>query len=148
MKRLLVFCVLGMAVVACNKDKFKTEPQVEIKSFGPKEVFKDGIFTLKATIKDKEGDLQDSVKLVRKLYSGTTLLTTDTIRMSTKEFGFPDHSTIDLTAQFSYGQLRQGYIFQNLPSQDRNISIGLIVKDKAGHVSNYAESDKILLHKL
>jgi hypothetical protein len=148
MKRILIFCVLATAIAGCKKDKFKTEPQVEIKSFGPAEVQKGEIFAFRATIRDKEGDLQDSVRLARKIYSGTTLLTTDTLFFSIKDFGFPDQSTIELQALFSYGEIRDGYIFQNLPSQDRNITIGIIVNDKAGHKSTYVESDKILLKKL
>jgi hypothetical protein len=145
MKRILVFCVLAAALAACSKDKFKTQPQVEIKSFGPSEVYKGQIFTLTATVRDKEGDVQDSLLLVRKLFTGTIPLSVDTIPYSLANFGFPNKQQVDVTAEFSYGELRDGYIFVNTQEKDRNLVMGLIIKDKAGHRSEYVESGTIVL---
>ena len=148
MKRFLIICVLATAILACNKDKFKTQPQVEIKSLAPSEVVKGQLFTFTATVRDKEGDVHDSVLLVRKRLTGNILLSVDTIRYSIKDFGFSDNSTIDISALFSYGELRDGTIFENLESQDRNLSIGIIVRDNAGNKSDYVESGQIVLKKL
>ena len=148
MKRILVFCVLLVAVFACNKDKFKTEPQVEIKSLSPSEVRKGQLFSLRAVVRDKEGDIQDSVFLIRKRFDGPDLLTVDTLRFSINDFGFPDKSEIEINAIFSYGEIRDNYIFENLENQDRDFALGVIVKDKAGHRSEYVESKKIVLKKL
>jgi hypothetical protein len=147
MKKLFILCFVVAALVACKKDKFKTEPQVEIKSFGPKDVFNKDVFTFRATVRDKEGDLQDSVRLVRKYYSGSTLFIVDTLPYYIKSFNFPDKQTIEIVAQFSYGELRQDYIFQNLLLQDRDFVVGIIVRDRAGNKSSYVESDRIVLHK-
>jgi hypothetical protein len=148
MKRLLVFCVVVLALIGCDKDKFKTEPQVEIKSLAPDEVNKGELFTFRAIVRDQEGDLQDSVLLVRKRFSGGTQLTVDTLRYYIGNLAFPDKSVIEVSAIFSYGELRDGYIFANLESQDREFALGIIVRDKAGHRSEYQESDKILLKRL
>lgn len=148
MKKIIVFSVLAVGLFACSKDKFKTEPQVEIKSFGPDQVRKGEIFSMRAVVRDKEGDVQDSVLLVRKRWTGTTLLSQDTIRYHIDDFDFPATDEIEIQFLFSYGELKEGYIFTNLENQDRNFSVGIIVRDKAGHRSNYAESDKIVLKKL
>jgi hypothetical protein len=148
MKRLLLFSVLILALVACDKDKFKTEPQVEIKSFGPSEVNKGEFFTFRAVVRDQEGDLLDSVLLVRKRFNGNVELTVDTLPYSTSNFGNPVKTVIEVSAVFSYGELRDGYIFANLENQDREFALGIIVKDKAGHRSEYVESDKIVLKQL
>ena len=140
--------MFATAFFACSKDKFKTEPQVEIKSLGPDEVNKGEIITFRAIVRDKEGDLQGNVKLVRKRFTGNVQISVDTLPYSIANFGFPDKSVIEVTAQFSYGELRDGYIFANLENQDREFSVGIIVEDKAGHESEYKESDKILLKKL
>ena len=137
-----------MAVFACSKDKFKTEPQVEIKSLAPSEVRKGELFSLRAIVRDKEGDLQDSVLLVRKRFAGNTQPTVDTLRDDISNFTFPDKNVIEVTAVFSYGELRDGYIFANLESQDRDFAVGIIVRDKAGHRSEYVESEKIVLKQL
>ncbi len=148
MKKLLPFLIVVMAVFACSKDKFKTEPQVEIKSLAPSEVRKGELFSLRAIVRDKEGDLQDSVLLVRKRFAGNTQLTVDTLRYDISNFTFPDKNVIEVTAVFSYGELRDGYIFANLESQDRDFAVGIIVRDKAGHRSEYVESEKIVLKQL
>jgi hypothetical protein len=148
MKRILVFCVLATVIFACSKDKFKTEPQVEIKSIDPDVVQKGQFFTLRAIVRDKEGDLQDSVLLVTKRYAGDILLgNPDTLRYSIKEFNSPTKSEIEISAVYSYGELRDGFIFQNLENSDRDFAVGIIVTDNAGHRSPYVESKKILLKK-
>ena len=149
MKRFFVFAFLVLSLLACDKDKFKTEPQVEIKSLSPSEVRKGDIFSLRAVIRDKEGDLQDSVYLVRKRFNGNTLLgLPDTLRYNISVFGFPNKSELELEAVFSYGELRDGTIFANLEGADRNFAVGVIVRDKAGNKSEYVESEKIVLKKL
>src|SRR4051812_24108453 len=121
MKRVLIFCVVATVFLGCTKDKFKTEPQVEIKSFGPDEVHKGEFITLRAIARDKEGDLQDSVLLVKKRFAGTQLLTpVDTIRLSIKDFRSPVNSEIEISAVFSYGEIRDGFMFQNLENTDKN----------------------------
>lgn len=148
MKRVTLCVVMALALVACRKDKFKSEPQVEIKSLGPDVVQKGQLFTLRAEVTDKEGDLQDSVLLVRKRFAGNVQLTVDTLRYNLFDFNFPDKQTIEVSAIFSYGELIDGAIFANLESQDRQFAVGMIVRDKAGNRSNYAESNKITLKRL
>ena len=150
MKRLLVFCVLAMAVLACSKDKFKTEPQVEIKSFGPDEVNNKQTFSLRAIVRDKEGDLKDSVIFYRKRFVGNTLLSQDSfIRYSLQTFAFQPTSEIEVQINFSYGEDRSPtYIFQNLESgSDKQLVVGMVIKDQAGHRSEYVESKRITLKK-
>jgi hypothetical protein len=147
MKRILIFCALATVIFACDKDKFKTEPQVEIKSLNPEEAHKGDLITLRAIVRDKEGDTKDSVFVVRKVFTAN-VPKIDTLRFTLKEFGYPFKSEIELNAIFSYGEIRDGYIFQNLESSDKDFSVGIIVKDTAGHRSPYVESDKIVLKKL
>jgi len=150
MKKILLFCVVVAGVLACSKDKFKTEPQVEIKSLSPKEVLNKDIFTLRATVRDQEGDLKDSVKIVMKMFTpGVSVpLDIDTIRYSLGDFTFPNSSTIEVNLLFSYGEFRDGYLPVSLVNSDREFSVGLIVHDKAGNISEYKESEKIVLKKL
>jgi hypothetical protein len=148
MKKILI-AFLGITfLLACNKDKFKTEPQVKIKSLSPDDVYKGQAFRFNAEVTDKEGDLQDSVFLVSKRFNGATLLTTDTIPFSIQSLDFPDRTKIEVSAIFSYGEFVPGTIFQNLEGSDRQLAVGIIVRDKAGNRSQYVESDKITLRKL
>ena len=76
---LFVLIVLVVIATACNKDKFTTEPQVEVKSITPETVFNGNIINLKAKYTDDEGDL-DSAYVVYKWYNGATVVKADTFR--------------------------------------------------------------------
>lgn len=150
MKRILIVSVFAVALAACNKDNFKTVPTVKIESIGPSEVTNGDIIQLLATVTDKEGDLQDSVIVVRKKFNGSTLLTVDSsARVSLKGLGSPVKDKIELRISISYGKLLPEYaLFQDLERDfDRNFSVGLIVRDNAGNRSEYVESEQIVLKK-
>lgn len=146
MKKILLLAVAATVLFACGKDKFKTEPQVEIKSFGPSEVTLGQLFTLRAIVRDKEGDTNDSVLLVRKLQTNTGIRV-DTLRRSVASFGAPENSTIEITAITSYGRLLDNYLYVDAQTADRTIAFGVIVIDKAKHRSAYVESGTIILKK-
>ena len=149
MKKVLFVSVIAMALAACSKDSFQTVPQVKIESITPDEVYNGNIIQLVASVTDKEGDLQDSVLVVRKRYSGPTLLSDDTTRVSIKNLQSPEKSKIELRVSISYGKQYPEYaIYQPLEYDfDRDFTVGLVVKDNAGNRSEYAESKKIVLKK-
>ena len=72
MKKILLPLSGIIFLLACNKDKFKTVPQAEVKSLSPNDVVKGGVFKFVAKITDKEGDLKDTVYLVTKRYDFNT----------------------------------------------------------------------------
>ena len=153
MKRFAIYFILGIALVSCNKNKFKTQPQVQSISLSPNSVYLGQIFKLKATVTDKEADATDSVFLVEKLYNITTnfVLKTDTLRFTTTDFGVPSNDQYEFEADFDFGQTSvPGTIYASSDdnSVDRNFSVGIIIRDKAGHKSDYVESNKIVLQKL
>ena len=150
MKRILIVFAVVLGLAACSKDKFKTAPTVTIDSFGPAEVTNGNHFELRATVTDKEGDVQDSIILVRKKYVGSLVQVDSTAknRFSLKDLGAPVKDKIELQIRFVYGRIEDGAITQDLESDfDREISIGLIVIDNAGHRSDYVESNRITLKK-
>lgn len=152
MKRLFFFCLTACVLAACGKDKFQTVPQVEINSLGPSEVQKRQIIRLSATVTDDEGDLQDTVIIVRKRYNGTMLLGSadSSIRVKLSDFGVPIKRKFELTFDIPYGEQLQSYQYfqQQENAFDRNFAIGIIIKDNAGHRSEYVESEKIVLKKI
>ena len=152
MKMKIVALLLGFSVLlfmACKKDKFTTEPQLKFKSISPTTVIKGNIINLNVSFTDDEGDIQDSVILAVKKYNTSGgILTLDTFRLKMDPDGIPVARDGDLNVKFSYGEFITGAIFLNLESVDREVSFGLIIGDKAGHRSNYVESDKIMLKKL
>lgn len=145
-----IFLLLGVitAFAACNKDKFKTEPQVEIKSISPSQVNKGQMLKVAATIRDKEGDLQDSLLVVRKWFSNGTLLNKDTLRYTLSGMAFPTKTQIEVEVLFAYGELVDGTIYLPLEQVDKEFAAGFIMRDKAGHRSEYVESETVTLKKL
>jgi hypothetical protein len=98
---------------------------------------------------DDEGDIQDSVLLVLKRFNSSGgIFTLDTLRLQMNPDEIPVARQGDINIKFGYGELITGTFFLNLETVDREASFGLIIRDKAGHRSNYVESDKIILRKL
>lgn len=154
MKRLLFFGAIAcFMVAACGKDKFETVPQVEIKSFGPDVVVKGDLFELVAEITDKEGDVQDSVLLVRKRFTNGTIQvptrSDDSLYVNLRDFGFPNKTTIELRILFAYGELIPGTLYYNIQEQvDRGLIYTLIISDRAKNKSKAVDTRMITLKKV
>ena len=151
MKRILIIALIAGIFTACSKDKFETVPQIEIKEFGPNEVVKGNLIELQALVKDKEGDIQDSLYVVRKLYNLSTnfVLDTDTIRYFINTLGAPAKQETELLVRFLYGEQNPAVApLEDLVTIDRGYTLGLVVIDKKGNRSPYVESKRIVLKKL
>lgn len=149
MKRILFVGAIALGLAACSKDRFKTVPQVTINSITPDEATVGDLIQVSATVTDKEGDLQDSVLVVRKIYNGSTALKSDTTRSSLKNLGSPEKDKIELRINILYGRLQPEFaITQPLEYDfDRDYAIGIVVTDNAGNRSEYVESKRIVLKK-
>jgi hypothetical protein len=146
---LLLAVVCLFLVTACNKDKFKTEPQVDIKSISPGTVFSGNVISMKGKYTDDEGDL-DSFLLVYKWYNNITIVRNDTFRFSFAGLNLPDKTReADLEVLLEYNTQNQNNMISlsGVSTRDTTASFGVILKDKAGHRSNYAEWAKIRLKK-
>lgn len=53
--------ILSMAVLACDKDEFTTEPKLEFLQADSYDVSQGDYLTFRLKIKDKEGDISDSI---------------------------------------------------------------------------------------
>lgn len=157
--RLILSGIILLLLIGCSKDKFKTEPQVEVKSISPSYISRGNVFSIKAKYTDDEGDL-DSILIVYKWYNGSTPVRPlspgnlrDTLRFSWETLTLPaDTREADLQVQYEYftsNLLSQGIrSFSDVPTvRDTTATFGLILIDKAGHRSNYSESEKIRLQE-
>lgn len=146
---LLILFAATIVLIACKKDKFTTEPQLKFKSVSPSSAVKNNIINFIVSFTDDEGDIQDSVLLVLKRFNSSGgIFTLDTLRLQMNPDEIPVARQGDINIKFGYGELITGTFFLNLETVDREASFGLIIRDKAGHRSNYVESDKIILRKL
>lgn len=146
---LLVSLVLTLALLACSKDKFTTEPKVEIKSISPGIVNSGNVIRLRSEYTDKEGDL-DSAYIVYKWYNGTTAVRNDTFRYNFSMLNLPSDlkdAQLDVTFEYNTNNNQNMIPLPGVSLRDTTASFGLVLVDKAGHRSNYAESEKIRLKK-
>lgn len=154
MKRIFLFTIAAGLLAACTKDKFQTVPRVKIIDFGPSEVTKGQLIRFRASVTDKEGDVKDSVIFYRKVYatSGSLVSTDSSIRTTLKNYGIPSaaNQQYELALTMVYGEIKPelGPIQNGNNTVDRQLSVGVYVKDRAGNRSEYVESGKILLKKI
>ncbi|HMU46384.1 MAG TPA: hypothetical protein PKC72_08460 [Chitinophagaceae bacterium] len=136
------------AFISCGKDKFTTEPQVKINSIKPSTVTLGNIITVKGEYTDQEGDL-DSALIVYKWYNGATAVRHDTARFTFASLNLPsDIKEAQINLDFQYATSNpNGYMTLPGGNRDTTAALGLILIDKAGNRSNYAESDQIRLIK-
>lgn len=148
MKLSLMLCGLCLVtIMACQKDKFTTTPQVDLKSITPNSVVIGDIIRLKGTFTDKEGDV-DSAYIVYKWYNGNTVVKNDTFRYNLPALGVPAATKDgDIQVEFSYGRFLSGYVQLNSVTKDTTSTIGLILVDKQKNRSEYKESKQIRLIK-
>lgn len=148
-QRLLLILVLTVIVMACNKDKFTTEPIVTVKSISPGTVNNGDVITLKSKYTDDEGDL-DSVYVVYKWYNGATIVRNDTFRYDFGMLNLPSKlREADMNVVFEYNTNNNPDLvpLPGVSLRDTTATFGLVLIDKAKHRSNYAESEKIRLKK-
>lgn len=146
---LFVLIVLVVIATACNKDKFTTEPQVEVKSITPETVFNGNIINLKAKYTDDEGDL-DSAYVFYKWYNGATVVKADTFRYPYSILNLPsDLRRADIEVTFEYNTNNNPDLvpLPGVSVRDTTATFGLILIDKARHRSNYSESQPIRMKK-
>ena len=149
MKRSFYFILLLTVLFACSKDKFTSEPKVEIRSIQPSTVYNGNVIRLLGSYTDEEGDI-DSVYIVYKWFNGTTATRIDTLmRFPTGRLGIPAQlRKSDIAVEFEYNTYNQSNLL-TLPgvTKDTSATLGLILIDKTRKRSNYAESNKIRLKK-
>lgn len=152
MKKILAVALLVFTLAACDKDKFETVPQVKIDSFGPDEAFVGDVIKLRATVTDKEGDVQDSVIVYRKVININTnrVITgsgnSDSIKTYIRSLEIPARQEYELEISYLYGR-QPPPPTQNSYTVDRKYVLGIYVVDRAGNRSQYVESDTIILRK-
>ena len=140
-------------ILACNKDKFATEPNLEYKSITPDVVVQGNYVVMRVRCRDKEGDLDSALTVQTRYDSLGAIMTVDTVRYGFDELSDLPKKVKDATLQLTWVYALQGggtgfAQISAASDRDTELRVGLIVIDKAGHRSNYVESKKILLKKV
>lgn len=137
-------------LIACNKSKFTTQPQLRIKSVSNSVVPINGSVTFTIEFTDKEGDVHDSL-FVKKVRLNKT--TTATIRDS---FGykipaFPDSKKGDFILRLDYQNILSAITAPNIPGtnppqkQPDTLLVKFYAKDTGGNKSDTVTSGQIIV---
>lgn len=147
MKKLLLVVSVLVVLLACNKDKFQSTPQIKIKSVSGEIVPLGSAWSATLTFTDKEGDVDDTV-FVRKVRLNKKFANTlfDTIKYKIPEF--PSHSTGEITVTLDNNVIQSA----NPPpsngsggNQPDTLKIWFAVTDKAGHKSDSVSTGTIVV---
>lgn len=150
---LFVLTAFVVTVIACNKDKFLTKPTIKIKSLNTEFVPLNGnlIITLECT--DKEGDVQDSLIIIKRRLNGRVVTTLrDTIRY--KFPVFPNTPRTEIVATLDYqndiisAQSPPNIPGTNPPQKELDtLILKLAVRDRAGHTSDTITTNRIIVFR-
>lgn len=150
---LIVLTAFVVTVIACNKDKFQTKPTIKIKSMNTEFVPLNGnlIITLECT--DKEGDVQDSVIIIKRRLNRRVVPTLrDTIRYKFPEF--PTTLRTEIVATLDYqndvisAQNPPNIPGTNPPQKELDtLILKLAVRDKAGNTSDTITTNRIIVYR-
>lgn len=143
---LLLF--LFVVAMACNKDKFQTKPTITIKSMSGDYVPLNGSLQVTLECTDKEGDVQDSIIVIKNRLNKRVVATIrDTLKFKFPEF--PTKTRTDIILTFDYQTIISAqsppFIPGSVPAQREldTLVLRMAVKDNGGHVSDTITSSQI-----
>ena len=146
--RVIIAAVLVFTFIACNKDKFQTKPTISIKSINTEVVPQNGTFIITLECTDKEGDVEDSVILIKKRLNRRVVTTVrDTLRFKIPTF--PANSRTEIQAVLDYQNILSALNPPNIPGSNPlqreldTLVLRMAVRDKAGNTSDTVESRQI-----
>ncbi|MBC7873369.1 MAG: hypothetical protein H7Y01_05200 [Ferruginibacter sp.] len=147
-----VLPALVVITIACNKDSFQTKPTIRVKSINGNFIPLNGTFVLTLECTDKEGDVQDSVIIIKRRLNKRVVATLrDTLRY---EFPvFPKSTRTQVQATLDYqsilSALNPPFIPGSNPARREvdTLILRLAVRDNAGNTSDTIESPVIYVFR-
>ena len=133
---------LALLFIACGKDKFETEPKLEIKDYSTRELVKGEVLTIRINYFDKEGDLNGAP--VIGILKRTNLIPlpiaqdkVDTFRNNLPDF--PSKGNGEISFQLPYDFLKESQ------TENDTLIFRFAVEDLAGNKSDTVISDKVVI---
>jgi hypothetical protein len=149
---LFVIVTLVLIAVACSKDKFQTKPTISVKSINGNFIPLNGTFIITLDCTDKEGDVQDSVIIIKKRLNKRVVATIrDTIRYPFPAFPKNTRTQVQVTLDYQsiLSALSPPFIPGSSPAQREvdTLVLRMAVRDKAGNTSDTVSSPTIYVYR-
>ena len=140
--------IITFGMIACDKDKFETVPQLELKSRSTDVVPVNGTLRLDIEFRDKEGDVNDSLLIVRQ-----RLNVRGPLQLPPSPYGIPDFPKTDkgefeVSLDYQFG-LVFGLPPLRIPGSNpvRNeidtLRLKIVARDNAGNKSDTLVIDNV-----
>lgn len=149
---LFVLTVFFVTAVACNKDKFQTKPTISIKSLNTEFIPLNGSLIITLDVTDKEGDVQDSVIIIKiRLNRRVVPTLRDTLRYKFPVFPNTPRTQVVATLDYQTILSAQSPPFipgTNPPQREQDtLILKLAVRDNAGNTSDTITSKQIIVFR-
>ena len=140
MKKYFIFFLAMGTLVACDKDKFETKPQISIKSSNFTELPFNRTLVVTLEFTDKEGDVSDSLFVLRERVNAGHQLAPPSIDFKIPDFPNRNQGEFEISFDFQT-QLTNGLPsipVPGNPTQKVNDTLNLkfVARDKEGNLSD------------
>src|SRR3954468_15408806 len=96
MNKLIIMGLAVVLMVACNKDKFQTKPQITVSDYNSKEISQGGNLEVRLNYTDKEGDVGQGAFFGARLRQNIRPLAgSDNDQLDTLRYSLPEMPNID-----------------------------------------------------
>ena len=147
---LLVTCVA--LLFSCKKDKFQTKPTISVRSINTNFVPLNGKFIITLDCTDREGDVQDSVLIIKQRLNRRVVATIrDTLRY--KFPNFPKSTRTQVQATLDYQSILSALSPPFIPGSNParrepdTLRLRMAVRDNAGNTSDTITSPTIFVFR-
>jgi hypothetical protein len=149
---LFVIAVILLAFTACNKDNYQTKPTITVKSVNGNFIPLNGSLVITLECTDKEGDVQDSLIVIKKRLNKRVVATIrDTIRYKFPVFPKSTKTLVQATLDYQsiLSALSPPFIPGSSPAQREvdTLILRMAVRDNAGNTSDTLNSPTIYVFR-
>ena len=146
--RIWLTAIIVFGMIACDKDKFQTVPQLTLRSKTPEVVPVNGTLRLNVEFTDKEGDVSDSLFIVRQRLNVRGPIQLPQSPYDVPNFPHTDKGEFEISLEYQVG-LIFGLPPLRIPGSNpvRNeidtLRLKIVAKDKAGNKSDTLVVDNV-----
>ena len=140
-----VAVIIALTIIACGKDRFQTVPQLRLKSRSIDVVPANGNLRLNVEYTDKEGDVSDSLLIVRQRLNIRGRIQLPPAPYKIPDFPKTDKGEFEITLAYQFG-LIFGLTPISLPGSLKEVDtlrIKIVARDKAGNKSDTLVVDNV-----
>jgi hypothetical protein len=143
-----LLAIVAFVIVACGKDKFETVPQLKLKSRNTDVVPLNGSLRLDVEFTDKEGDVTDSLLIVRQRLNARGAIQLPALPYGIPDFPLTDKGQFEVTLSYQFGLvlgLTPIRITGSNPIRNEidTLRLKIVARDAAGNKSDTLVVDNV-----